>query len=133
MSSTTTDPIADMLTRIRNAMKVSKNEIRMPHSIIKESIARVLLENNYLTKVSVDGKIPLKELIIEINKLDANPRILEIKKLSTPGRRLYVNSKEIPTVRQGKGIVILSTSKGILSGDKAKRLKVGGELICEVI
>ena len=133
MSNTSTDPIADMLTRIRNAIMISKNEVILPHSSIKESVAKILLECNYLAELKVEGKLPNKSLVIKIHERDANPRISEIKKLSRPGRRLYVNSKEIPIVKQGKGIVILSTSKGVMSGDNARKLKVGGELICEVI
>jgi small subunit ribosomal protein S8 len=132
MSVTTTDPIADMLTRIRNAIAVRKSEISMPHSNIKENVARLLKESNFVDDLSVKQDGVGKLLTITINGSDSNPRITEIVRLSKPGRRYYVNSKEIPTVKSGRGMVILSTSKGLMTGDKAKTEHVGGELICRV-
>jgi small subunit ribosomal protein S8 len=132
MSKTTTDPIADMLTRIRNAIMVRKNEVTLPHSNIKESVARLLQESNFVDGVQVsDAKIG-KTLTVTINNENSNARITEIVRLSKPGRRYYVNSKEIPTVKRGRGLVIVSTSKGLMTGDRAKAEKVGGELICKV-
>lgn len=132
MSKTTTDPIADMLTRIRNAILVRKNEVNLPHSKIKESVARLLKDSNFIDDVKV-GDAPVgKSLVIKINDEDSNARITEIVRLSKPGRRLYVNAREIPTVKRGRGVVIVSTSKGIMTGDEAKAEKVGGELICKV-
>jgi small subunit ribosomal protein S8 len=110
MSVTTTDPIADMLTRIRNAIAVRKSEISMPHSNIKENVARLLKESNFVDDLSVKQDGVGKLLTITINGSDSNPRITEIVRLSKPGRRYYVNSKEIPTVKSGRGMVILSTS-----------------------
>jgi small subunit ribosomal protein S8 len=132
MYSTTTDPVADMLTRIRNAIMVRKHEVSLPHSRIKESVAKLLVENNYLDDVKVSDALVGKTLTITINKEHTNARIKEITKLSKPGRRTYVNSREIPMIKQGRGIVIVSTSKGLMSGDQAKREHVGGELICKV-
>jgi small subunit ribosomal protein S8 len=135
MSSTTTDPIADMFTRIRNAIAVRKSEVSLPHSNIKESVARLLQQSNFLDGVSVsdapEGQVG-KTLTIRINNDDSNARITEIVRLSKPGRRYYVNAKEIPTVKRGRGLVILSTSKGLMTGDQAKTERVGGELICKV-
>jgi small subunit ribosomal protein S8 len=132
MSTTSTDPIADMLTRIRNAIAVRKSEISLPHSNIKENVALLLKESNFVDNVSVKKDRVGKLLTITINSEDSNPRITEIVRLSKPGRRYYVNSKEIPTVKRGRGLVILSTSKGLMTGDKAKVEQVGGELICKV-
>jgi len=132
MSSTTTDPIADMFTRIRNAIAVRKNEVSLPHSNIKESVARLLQQSNFLDDVSVSDASVGKTLTIKINDGDSNARITEIVRLSRPGRRAYVNAKEIPVVKRGRGIVILSTSKGLMTGDQAKTERVGGELICKV-
>ncbi|HVV26101.1 MAG TPA: 30S ribosomal protein S8 [Candidatus Saccharimonadales bacterium] len=132
MSSTTTDPIADMFTRIRNAIAVRKNEVSLPHSNIKESVARLLQQSNFLDAVSVSDAPVGKTLTIKINNDDSNARITEIVRLSKPGRRAYVNAKEIPVVKRGRGIVILSTSKGLMTGDQAKTERVGGELICKV-
>ena len=132
MSTTTTDPISDMLTRIRNAIAVRKNEVTLPHSNIKESVARLLQESNFIDGVSVEDAPVGKTLKVKIYDEDANPRITEIVRLSKPGRRYYVNAKEIPVVKRGRGVVIISTSKGLMTGDRAKVERVGGELICKV-
>ena len=132
MSSTTTDPIADMFTRIRNAIAVRKSEVSLPHSNIKESVARLLQDSNFVDGVSVSDAAVGKTLTVKINGEDSNARITEIVRLSKPGRRFYVNSKEIPVVKRGRGVVILSTSRGLMTGDQAKAQKVGGELICKV-
>jgi small subunit ribosomal protein S8 len=132
MSKTTTDPIADMLTRIRNAIAVRKTEVSLPHSRIKESVATLLKESNFIDNVSVSDAPVGKTLTVKINDESANARITEIVRLSKPGRRYYVNAKEIPVVKRGRGLVIVSTSKGLMTGDRAKTEKVGGELICKV-
>ncbi len=132
MSTTTTDPIADMFTRIRNAIAVRKNEVNLPHSNIKESVARLLQKSNFIDDVTVSDASVGKTLNIRINSDDANARITEIVRLSKPGRRYYVNAREIPVVKRGRGLVILSTSKGLMTGDQAKTERVGGELICKV-
>ena len=127
-----TDPISDMLTRIRNAILVSKNEVVMPHSKLKQSVAELLQKNGFVTKVESAGDGIDRKLKIVINDEDANASITEISRMSRPGKRLYARSGEIPTVKQGRGIVILSTSKGVMTGDEAKKARVGGELICKV-
>jgi small subunit ribosomal protein S8 len=132
MSLTSTDPIADMLTRIRNAISVHKTEVNLPHSNIKESVARLLKESNFIDGVTVNDAEVGRILKIQINGEHANSRITEIVRVSKPGRRYYVNAKEIPVVKRGRGIVILSTSKGLMTGDKAKTENIGGELICKV-
>jgi small subunit ribosomal protein S8 len=132
MSTTSTDPIADMFTRIRNAIAVRKSEVSLPHSNIKESVARLLQQSNFLDNVSVSDAPVGKTLTIKINNDDSNARITEIVRLSKPGRRYYVNAKEIPVVKRGRGLVIVSTSKGLMTGDQAKQERVGGELICKV-
>jgi small subunit ribosomal protein S8 len=132
MSTTSTDPIADMLSRIRNAIAVRKNEVLLPHSKVKESVASLLQQNNFIDKVSVSDASIGKTLRVTINNEDSNARITEIKRLSTPGRRYYVASKDIPSVKSGRGIVIVSTSKGMMTGKQAKAAGVGGELICKV-
>lgn len=129
---TTTDPIADMLSRIRNAVAVRKHEVSMPHSNVKEAVARLLQENHFITSVTVEKATVGKTLTIMINDPAETAQINEIDRLSKPGRRYYVSAKEIPTVKRGRGIVIVSTSKGMMTGDAAKKLGVGGELICKV-
>ena len=132
MSTTTTDPIADMFTRIRNAIAVRKREISLPHSNIKESVAKMLKDSNFVDDVKVEKAPVGKTLVIRINGEDSNARITEIVRLSKPGRRYYVNAKEIPMVKRGRGVVIVSTSKGLMTGDQAKSQHMGGELICRV-
>lgn len=132
MSQTSTDPIADMLTRIRNAIAVRKTEVLLPHSKVKESVASLLQQNNFVDRVTVSDASIGKTLHITINSEASNARVTEIKRLSTPGRRYYVSAKEIPTVKSGRGIVIVSTSKGMMTGSEAKAAGIGGELICKV-
>jgi small subunit ribosomal protein S8 len=132
MSVTSTDPIADMLTRIRNAVMVRKNEIVLPHSNIKEAVAALLKANNFIDSYHVASETVGKKMTVVINAENSNARITEIVRLSKPGRRYYVNSKEIPVVKRGRGIVIVSTSKGMMTGDDARTQHVGGELICKV-
>jgi len=132
---TSTDPISDMLTRIRNAINVRKNVVSMPHSNVKESVARLLQESNFIDKVAVEETpegVPGKTLVITINGEYANARITEIARISKPGRRYYVSAGEIPTIKRGRGIVIVSTSKGMMIGGEAKKQGVGGEVICRV-
>ncbi len=128
----TTDPIADMLSRLRNAMLVRKSEVTMPHSRVKEAIARLLQQNGFLNEVRVSDAPIGKTLAITINNELENARITEIVRLSKPGRRYYVKAAEIPIVRRGRGVVIVSTSRGIMTGQEAKNQGVGGELICRV-
>jgi len=132
MSTTSTDPIADMLTRIRNAIAVRKYEISLPHSQVKESVARLLKESRFIDDVSVKDAPVGKTLMVKINDESSQARITEIVRVSKPGRRYYVNAKAIPIVKRGRGVVIISTSKGLMTGDQAKTENVGGELICKV-
>lgn len=132
MSKTSTDPIADMLTRIRNAIMVRKHEVSLPHSKIKESVARLLQESKFIDRVEVKDAPVGKVLTVKINDEATSPRITEIVRMSKPGRRHYVNAQEIPVVKRGRGIVIVSTSKGLMTGDKARTEHIGGELICKV-
>lgn len=124
-----TDPIADMLTRIRNAQSVNKSEISMPHSSVKESLAKILKTNGYIQDIDVKKDGFRKTMTIVLNDVAV---INEISRVSKPGRRVYAKVAEIPTVKQGRGIVIVSTSKGMMDGTSAKAQKLGGEVICEV-
>lgn len=128
---TSTDPIADMLTRIRNAVAVNKGSVAMPHSRVKESVARLLQSNNFIDAVAVEDATVGKKLVLTINNPLGNARITEIARLSKPGRRHYVSADKIPVVKRGRGIVIISTSKGMMTGNDAKLQGVGGELICK--
>jgi small subunit ribosomal protein S8 len=124
-----TDPIADMLTRIRNAQAVNRDEVSMPHSSVKESVAKILKENGYISDITVVKDGFRKEMTITLNNQAV---ISDIKRVSKPGRRVYAKVKDIPVVKQGRGIVIVSTSKGVMAGNDAKEQKLGGEILCQV-
>lgn len=130
--STSTDPIADMLTRIRNAINVRKSEVGLPYSGVKEAVASLLVQTNFIDNVSVAGTGVEKSLILKLHSDETNARITEITRMSTPGRRYYAKSTAIPVVKRGRGIVVVSTSKGMMTGDEAKKQGLGGELICKV-
>lgn len=132
MSRVSTDPIADMLSRIRNAIAVNKLEISLPHSSIKEAVSKILMETKFISGVSVEGDLTNKVLCLKLADQDSSPRITEIIRVSKPGRRTYTKASDIPVVKRGRGVVIVSTSKGIMSGDTAKKNRIGGELICKV-
>jgi small subunit ribosomal protein S8 len=127
-----TDPIADMITRIRNAAAVRKTSVSLPHSKMKQTVAEVLKGAHFIDDVTVSGEGVQKELVLVLNSPETNARISSIERMSTPGRRMYASSEEIPTVRQGRGLVIISTSSGVMTGQEAKAKHLGGELICKV-
>lgn len=132
MSMQTTDPIADLLTRIRNAKMVGKTEVRVPASKMKEVIAKKLAKSGYLADVKREAGKPRDTLVITINKAGENSTINEITRLSKPGRRVYVKSDEIPKVKSGRGIVLVSTSQGVITGQEAVKARLGGELLLKV-
>lgn len=132
MSLQSTDPIADLLTRIRNAAMVGKNEVRVPASKIKKVVAEQLVKNRYLTSVKVEAGSPRDTLVITINKPGENCTITEIARMSKPGRRMYVKADEIPRVKSGRGLVLVSTSKGVITGHEAVKQRLGGELLLKV-
>lgn len=132
MSLQTTDPIADLLTRIRNAVLVGKNEITVPSSKLKVVVANELKKAGYITDVKVEKAKPRDLLVITINKEGENATINEIKRLSKPGRRVYVSANDIPKVKSGRGIVLVSTSKGVVTGQEAVKQRLGGELLLSV-
>ncbi len=132
MSTTSTDPIADMLSRIRNAIAVHKHETSLPHSKVKESVAKLLKESGFIDAITTEDATVGKTLRITINQPHSNARITEITRLSKPGRRHFVKAENIPIVKRGRGVIIISTSKGMMTGTEAKKHGVGGELICKV-
>ncbi|PLS81871.1 30S ribosomal protein S8 [Candidatus Saccharibacteria bacterium] len=132
MSLQSSDPIADMLTRIRNAINVGKNEIEMPYSKIKETIARELASVKYLSSVEVRDAKPRQILVVTIAKPGENANITEIERVSKPGRRVYAGVSEIPKVKSGRGVILVSTSKGVMTGQRAIKERLGGELICKI-
>ncbi|MBI3624422.1 30S ribosomal protein S8 [Candidatus Saccharibacteria bacterium] len=132
MSTVSTDPIADMLARLRNAIAVNHHEVSVPHSKMKESVAQLLKANGFLDAINVSEGSIGKQLNIVISTADTNARITDIARVSKPGRRHYSRAGRIPVVKRGRGIVIVSTSKGLMTGEQAKKQGIGGELICKV-
>ena len=129
-----TDPISDMLTRIRNAIMAGHKELVIPHSIIKDHIANVLREEGYVGNVQTKEEGFKKFIKIELKFSDNGKAVInEIKRVSKPSRRIYVNKDQIPRINAGMGISILSTSRGIMTGTNARKIGVGGEIICTVI
>ena len=128
-----TDPIADMLTRVRNAVTARHKEVIVPGSKIKGEIAKILKDEGFISDFSVEKQGAASNLRIALKYGENNAKVItEIKRISKPGRRVYVAGSEIPNVMNGLGVCILSTSKGVLSDKKAKEMGVGGELICSL-
>jgi small subunit ribosomal protein S8 len=126
-----TDPIADMLTRIRNAQRASLPAVEMPHSKMKESIAHILKREGYVGDIAVEGK-PAKKLSMKLKYQGRRGVIEGLRRISKPGLRNYVGATDIPRVRGGLGIAIVSTPEGIMTGIQARKKNLGGELVCFV-
>jgi small subunit ribosomal protein S8 len=131
------DPISDMLTRIRNAQAVGKDETIVPFSNLRMAIAKILEEKGYIEKFKKEseGKISNIRVSLKYEKISTNSKasaITGIKQVSKHGRRAYVGKKDIKKVKQGYGISIVSTSKGVMTGEDARKLGVGGEMLCEI-
>ena len=127
------DPVADMLTRIRNAYAVNKEQVTMPSSKLKSGIASVLQVEGYINSFAVEGdSASNKTLTINLKYYDNKPVIDSIERISKPSLRLYVGKDSMPSVMNGLGIVIVSTPKGVMTGQTAKAQNVGGEVLCSV-
>ncbi len=128
-----TDPIADLLTRIRNALLIERPFVDVPASKLKEGIVQALQREGYIWDYEVVEQAPQNVLRVNLKYSPTGERVIQhIRRVSTPGRRLYSTVKDTPNVLQGMGISILSTNKGVLSNREARRENVGGELLCEV-
>jgi small subunit ribosomal protein S8 len=128
-----TDPVADMLTRIRNANKALHDRVEMPTSRLKEEIARILAEEGYIRGFHVDESGTHKQLVIELKYGRSRERVLSgLKRVSKPGRRIYASKDRLPRVLGGMGTAILSTSRGVITSRTAEREGIGGEVICFV-
>lgn len=127
-----TDPIADMLTRIRNAQLVRKTEVSIPYSRMKFRIAEILLAEGYVQSIDEQEETGRKSLVVRLKYVAKQPAIRHLKRVSTPGRRVYVGSKEIPYVFDNLGLAILSTSRGVMTNKQARTQKIGGEVLCEI-
>ncbi len=127
-----TDPISDMLTRIRNAHMRSKNKVAVPTSKLRERVLEVLQKEGYIRGFAVIEKDGKSEIEVELKYFDGAPVIKEIHRVSKPGRRVYASVETLPSVFNGLGISILSTPKGVMSDQEARAQNVGGEVLCTV-
>ena len=132
MSLQSTDQIADLITRIRNAVMVGKNEILVPTSKLKIQVIEVLAKNGYITSFEVIEGKPRGVLKVTINEPGMIAKINEISKVYKPGRRVYSAAEDLPVVKSGRGMVIVSTSKGLMTGREAKKNHLGGEILIRV-
>lgn len=125
------DPIADLLTRVRNAQSAKHVDVSMPHSSLKATICKVLEQEGYIDGygVSGDGK---RELTVQLRYHEGTPVIEEIRRVSRPGLRVYKGASELPKVRGGLGVAIISTSSGVMTDREARRRRIGGEVLCTV-
>lgn len=128
-----TDPIADMLTRIRNGLMIERPHVDIPHSRVKAEIAGVLQREGYIWDYEVLDTAPAKTLRVNLKYSPTGERVIQkISRVSKPGRRVYCESRRIPEVLQGMGICVLSTNQGFLSSREAKARNLGGEIVCEL-
>ncbi len=126
-----TDPIADMLTRIRNAVRAKKHETVMPHSKLKESLAKLLLAEGFIAGVQTVGETH-KLLQVNLKYSDGSSVITDLQRVSKPGQRMYMGADRIPRAVSGFGITVVSTSKGLMTDRQARKQHMGGEVICQV-
>ena len=126
------DPIADMLTRIRNAQAAKKSSVEIPFSKIKYGIAKILEQRGFIKKADFKGRKTKKVIEVELSYKDTMPRISGLRRISKPGQRLYASVEEVHPIRQGRGIRILSTSKGLITNREARKQNIGGEILCEI-
>ena len=136
MSNVTNDPIADMLTRVRNALTAGKLEVIVPKSKIKVEIARILREEGYIEGFSIGDESPVPLINIKLKYFGARrervPVITQLRRISKPGRRVYRKRRELPIVLSGTGIAIVTTPKGVMTAQQARRDGVGGEVLCYI-
>ena len=127
------DPIADMLTRIRNAQSINKEQVSIPASNLKSAIASVMQDEGYITSFSIEGEeLANKTLVIKLKYFDNQPVIESLDRISKPSLRYYAGKDDMPSVMNGLGIVIVSTPKGVMTGQAAKAQNIGGEVLCSV-
>jgi small subunit ribosomal protein S8 len=127
-----TDPIADLIIRIKNALMARKSSVSVPYSRVKHDIANILLQEGYVTEVVLDESSPFKSLEITLKYIGKLPAVNDVKRLSTPGRRLYSPASKIPRALGGYGITIISTSRGVMTDKSARKENLGGELLCQI-
>jgi small subunit ribosomal protein S8 len=127
-----TDPIADTIIRIKNAHMAGRRSVEVPFSMMKKSIADILLAEGYIENFEVKEGKPFSTMVMKLKYVGKTPVINDVKRLSKPGRRLYATAKKIPRCLGGYGITIVSTSKGLMTDKQARKQNIGGELLCQV-
>ncbi len=127
-----TDPIADMIIRIKNALLAHHDEVMMPYSNLKQAIGTILQKEGYIGEVEVKKDGPFSTLVLKLKYSGKMPTITDVRRLSKPGRRLYAPANKIPRTLGGYGITIVSTSKGVVTDKEARKQNIGGELLCQI-
>lgn len=127
-----TDPIADMLTRIRNAQSINHAEVLVPYSKVKFELGSILQKEGFVKNVEVIGKAPQKNIKIDLKYKNSQSVIKFIKRVSKPGKRVYRSKDDLPWVMQNTGIAIISTSQGLVTNKEARKKGIGGEVVCEI-
>lgn len=127
-----TDPIADMIIRVKNAFLASRATVSIPHSKMKEALAKILEAEGYVESFEVKPTVPQKTIEIKLKYIGKIPAITEVRRLSKPGRRMYAAVGEIPRSLGGYGVTIVSTSKGVVTDKDARKMNIGGEVLCQI-
>lgn len=126
------DPVSDLIIRIKNAVLARKDEVRVPHSKMKQAVADILATEGYVTAVTTEPAPVGKDLVITLKYVGKQSLVTDVRRLSKPGRRLYAPAAQIPKTLGGYGITIVSTNKGVMTDKEARKQNVGGELLCQI-
>lgn len=126
------DPIGDFIIRIKNAVMAKHDTVVIPYSRLRESLATILKKEGYVTDISVDKSNVFPELVLVLKYVGKTPAVTDVRRMSKPGRRLYAPANKIPKALGGYGITVLSTNRGILTDSDARKMNVGGELLCQI-
>lgn len=127
-----TDPISDMLTRVRNAQRANKEQVAIPFSKAKERILKVFAEEGYVGDVQVEGEAAQKKLVVKLRYFEGRPVIESVERISRPGLRIYRGKDELPRINQGLGVAVISTPQGVMSDRAARAAGQGGEVLCKI-
>ncbi|WP_018138196.1 MULTISPECIES: 30S ribosomal protein S8 [unclassified Thioalkalivibrio] len=127
-----TDPISDMLTRVRNAQRANKEQVAIPFSKAKERILKVFADEGYVGDVQVEGEVAQKKLVVKLKYFEGRPVIESVERISRPGLRIYRGKDELPRINQGLGVAVISTPQGVMSDRAARAAGQGGEVLCKI-
>ncbi|MEX0895470.1 MAG: 30S ribosomal protein S8 [Patescibacteria group bacterium] len=127
-----TDPVGDFIIRIKNAVMARHDSVRVQHSKLNQALAEILKQEGYIKELGIDESVQFPELVLNLRYVGKQPAVTDVRRLSKPGRRLYSPSKTIPRALGGYGITIVSTNKGVMTDTQARKLNVGGELLCQI-